>query len=584
MKIHIDKFLVVGAAMAAFAGGVQASQPNILIAITDDQSWEHVGAYGASWINTPNIDTLANEGLLFTQAYCQVPSCSPSRATLLTGRHPWQLDEGATLWSTVPARYPTLMDVLAEAGYHTGYTRKGWGPGSDTLGGRSRNPAGRSYSSFSSFNSARSPGQPFCFWFGTQDPHRPYSAGSGLASGRHTLADVIVPGFLPDHTTVRSDLLDYGYEIERFDSELGSILTALQSSGELDNTIVLITSDNGLPFPGAKSNLYDHGVRVPLIVRWPGNVPQGVQSNAFVVFADIMPTLLEAVGAAIPDSVTGLSHWARWMDPAGAGDPVRDWAPLYLTRHSHCRYDMQGYPMRGIRTHDYLYIRNYEPDRWPSGDPPSHLDIDGGPTKSLLYNLSATYPSAFARCFSKRPAEELYDMAADPYSMDNLAEDPSYAAIKASLREQLTAYLHEQVDPLVLGYGFLLEGNPYTRSSFNETFGGVELLGRYHTVRLAEFEAWLADDVDLDAIPNLIELALRGYPQSPESSVGLKLDASGLQIPKKAGVWPWRIDLLPVMDSQVSETFLENVIRVDLPVPGNSVLFRISTTYEFSAP
>lgn len=315
MQITLKPAALLGLSTLIWTNAAMSAAPNILIAITDDQSWEHLGAYGADWINTPNVDRMAAEGLRFNHAYSQAPSCSPSRATLLTGRHPWQLDEGATLWSTVPGRYPSLMDVLGNAGYHTGYTRKGWGPGNDRLGGRSSNPAGPNYGSFANFLTSRPSGKPFVFWFGTQDPHRPYTKGSGLGSGRHQLEDVQVPAFLPDSPVVREDLLDYGYEIERFDTELGAILQSLATSGELDNTIVLITSDNGLPFPGAKANLYDHGVRVPLIVRWPDKLPAGVVSEDFVVFADLMPTLLEAAEIPIPESVTGVSHLAHWMDP-----------------------------------------------------------------------------------------------------------------------------------------------------------------------------------------------------------------------------------------------------------------------------
>jgi arylsulfatase A-like enzyme len=576
--------------LMALASPTQTNgQPNILIAITDDQSWEHLGAYGADWIDTPNVDRLAAEGVRFEHAYSVAPSCSPSRASLLTGRMPWQLQEGATLWSTVPGRYPSLMDVLEEAGYRTGYTRKGWGPGSDTLGGRIRNPAGRSYSSFATFNNSRPAGTPFCFWFGTQDPHRPFTTGSGLSAGKHELSDVNVPGFLPDATVVRSDLLDYGYEIERFDRELGQILDLLESAGELDNTLVIVTSDNGMPFPGAKANLYDHGVRVPLIMRLPDHLQAGTVSADFIAFPDLMPTLLAAAGVDIPGSVTGLNHWLRLTGTEPGGDPLRTFMPLYLERHSICRPDMAGYPMRGIRTREWLYIRNYEPDRWPAGDPPSYLDIDGSPSKSFLQNLAATYPDLFRRCFEKRPAEELYAIETDPWCMDNLAADPGHAAVKEHLRDQLEAYLRKTLDPRLLGFGFILEGNPYTRSSLNDNFGGVEVLGRYHPVRLSEFNDWLRQDGDGDAIPNLLELALFGDPYADEASVlsraFINENATILSIPCVSGVWPWSLQLLSVDGLPFAGEIQADRIVLPLPdTPSPARFFRMDSDYQFSSP
>jgi arylsulfatase A-like enzyme len=545
------------------------ARPNILIAITDDQSWEHLGAYGADWIDTPNVDRLAAEGVRFEQAYSVAPSCSPSRASLLTGRMPWQLQEGATLWSTVPARYPSLMDLLEEAGYRTGYTRKGWGPGSDTLGGRSGNPAGRSYASFAAFHAGKPAGTPFCFWFGTQDPHRPYTAGSGLSAGTHQLADVVVPGFLPDAAVVRSDLLDYGYEIERFDRDLGAMLERLESAGELDNTLVIVTADNGMPFPGAKATLYDHGVRVPLIMRYPPLLEAGHVNTEFIAFPDLMPTLLAAAGVEAPASVTALNHWPRLTGADGGNAPLREFMPLYLERHSVCRPDMAGYPMRGIRTAEFLYIRNYEPDRWPAGDPPAYLDIDGSPTKHFLQNLAASYPGLFRRSFDKRPAEELYAVSADPFALHDLAADPAHHAVKRQLRARLEGYLRDTLDPRLLGFGFILEGNPFTRGSLNQSFGGIEVLNRYHPARLSEFKQWLGEDHDGDQIPNLVELALFGDPVAPQASVldalAFDPDGSGFTVSPLPGVWPWALERSAV--------------------PGlDPAFFRIEAGYHFAAP
>jgi N-sulfoglucosamine sulfohydrolase len=562
--------------------GYSATRPNILIAITDDQSWEHAGAYGADWIDTPNMDRMAEEGLRFTQAYCQVPSCSPARATFLTGRHPWQLEEGSTLYGTVPARYPSLMDVLEEAGYRVGYTGKGWGPGDYRLGGRTTNPAGTSSGIYAFLNNTPAE-TPFCFWYGTGDPHRPYAEGSGLASGSHALGDVEVPEFLPDNATIRSDLLDYGYEIERFDSDLGNILYALESSGRLDNTIVIVTSDNGMPFPGAKANLYDHGVRVPFVVRWPGHIPADVDTGQFLAFADIMPTLLEACGVEAPPSVTGLSQWQHWLNPDEGDAGGREWVPLYLTRHAICRSDMLGYPMRAIRTRDFLYIRNYEPDRWPAGDPPNYRDIDASPSKDFIQANQVAMPDFYARSMGKRPAEELYDMVADPFSLNNLAEEAAFQDTLASLRETLESYLREQGDPLLLGYGSFLEAMPYTRSRLDEYYGGTEVLGVYHPLRLAQFKQWLSEDADNDGLANLVELSLFGDPFSEATGLQPVVSAGQIRVPLKSGVWPWSTTVYPVLAESVETTFGDGFLEVRIPEGTANVFFQIGSSFDFPA-
>jgi uncharacterized sulfatase len=583
MNISTQKVVpFVGLATVLACNGVAATQPNILIAITDDQSWEHARAYGAEWIDTPNMDRVASEGLLFTHAFCQVPSCAPSRATFLTGRHPWQLEEGSTLYGTVPARYPSLMDVLEDAGYRVGYTGKGWGPGDYALGGRTTNPAGRS-SGFYAFLNSTPTGTPFCFWFGTGDPHRPYVEGSGLSSGRHGLQDVKVPEFLPDNLAIRSDLLDYGFEIERFDTELGNYLYALQSSGRLDNTIVIVTSDNGMPFPGAKANLYDHGVRVPFVVRWPDNIPAGVETDQFLAFADIMATLLEACGVEAPPSVTGLSQWQHWLNPDEDNGGGREWVPLYLTRHAICRFDMLGYPMRGIRTHDFLYIRNFAPDRWPAGDPPNYRDIDASPSKDYIKANEVAMPDFFARSVGKRQAEELYDMVADPYSLNNLADEAAYHDTLASLRETLESYLREQGDPLLLGYGSFLEAMPYTRSRLDEYFGGTEVLGVYHPARLAQFKQWLSQDADSDGLANLIELSLYGDPLSEATGLQPVVSAGQIRVSLKSGVWPWNIAAYPVLGESLETTRGDGLLEVRIPEGKASVFFQIGSSFDFPA-
>lgn len=432
-------------------------RPNILFAMADDWNWPHTapGATvgGDKVVRTPTYDRLAREGVRFTRAFVAAPSCSPSRAAVFTGQWHWRLGEGINLWSTLPAEHAVYPDLLEEAGYHVGFTRKGWGPGSDTAGGRKRNPAGPRYKDFEAFMEARPKGKPFCFWFGSHDPHRGYRAGSGVASGMKP-ADVDVPACLPDCETTRSDLCDYLLEVQKFDRETGEILKAIEDAGELDNTIVLMSGDNGLPFPRCKSNLYDTGTMVPLAIRWPARVPGGRDIEDFVSMTDVCPTLLAAAGVATPKAVTGRSLMdVLTSDKSGRVDPSRDHVLTGMERHTPCRDNKHGYPMRAYRTEKFLYIRNFTPDRWPAGDPEAFRDIDGGPTKTYLlqHRDDPKVKPLFELACGKRPAEELYDLAKDPEQIKNVAGDPAYADIRKKLSAALTAELKATGDPRLVG-------------------------------------------------------------------------------------------------------------------------------------
>ncbi|MGH9160948.1 MAG: sulfatase family protein, partial [Vicinamibacteraceae bacterium] len=316
--------------------------PNIVLAIADDWSWPYAGAYGDTAISTPVFDRVAREGALFSNAFTAAPSCTPSRAAILTGQYPHRLAQGAMLHGFLPSRFPVYPDLLEEAGYYVGYTRKGWGPGRFEPGGRTRNPAGTQFKDFAAFLASRPSKQPFVFWFGSQDPHRPYDEGSGAAAGID-LDRIEVPRHLPDTRAVRSDLADYLAEAQRFDREVGEILERLESAGELDNTLVVITADNGMPFPRAKANVYDAGAHMPLAIRWPGKVKAGTTVDGFVNLSDLAPTFLAAAGLEPPDAMTGRSllALAEGRDEAG-----RDQVFLERERHAQVRKGNQSYPMR----------------------------------------------------------------------------------------------------------------------------------------------------------------------------------------------------------------------------------------------
>ena len=428
-----------------------SARPNIVLAIADDWSFPHASTYGDRTVRTPNFDRVAREGARFTHAFAAAPSCSPSRAALLTGQAVHRLQEGGNLWGTLPSTYAVYPDLLERAGYAVGFAEKGWGPGQFEPGGRTRNPAGPQFKGFEDFMQRRPAGTPFCFWFGSSDPHRPYEAGTGLTSS-DAAGKIQLPEFLPDTPEVRSDLLDYYYEVERFDRDLGLILAALERGGELDNTIVIVTSDNGLPFPRAKATVYDGGVRVPLAIRWPGVAKPGTTVDALVSLTDIAPTLLEGAGVAAVSTMTGRTLAPLLRGEAQAG---REQVFLERERHANVRRGDLSYPVRAVRTNDYLYIRNLRPDRWPAGDPELYFavgpfgDIDGGPTKSLILERRSDPSIAkyFELATAKRPMVELYDLRRDPHQLTNVAGRPEHRASEERLRTALDRWMRDTADP-----------------------------------------------------------------------------------------------------------------------------------------
>ena len=300
-------------------GGFAADRPNVLIMMSDDQSFPHASAYGSKMVSTPNFDRVAKAGTLFNNAFCSAPGCSPSRAALLTGRHIWRIEHAGTHASSFDKKYRTFMDLLADEGYHTGYTGKGWGPGNWKAGGRKLNPCGKQYGAkrgdyaagFAKFLEARPEDAPFAFWFGSSDPHRGFEKGSGRKSGK-TLAQADVPPFLPDTPEIRDDLLDYAFEVERFDRDCGKMLKLLEATGEFDDTLIIVTSDNGMAFPYAKANCTEYGVHMPLAMAWPAKCKSGYERDQLVSFVDLTATIHEATGIAPPDglNLSGVSFLA----------------------------------------------------------------------------------------------------------------------------------------------------------------------------------------------------------------------------------------------------------------------------------
>ncbi|MHC4573751.1 MAG: sulfatase family protein [Planctomycetota bacterium] len=469
-------------------------RPNILFCISDDQSWAHTSIGGCKAVRTPNFDRVAREGVLFTHAFCAAPSCTPSRSAIVTGQEIWRLEEGGLLMGALPSKFKVFTGLLEAAGYHVGYTHKGWSPGNYEAGGWSHNPvATKKYSerrltppakgikttdyagNFEDFLNDCPDGAPFCFWYGGKEPHRVYEEGSGLRAGK-SLEDVKVPVFfLPDTPEVRSDILDYCVEIEWFDKHLGQMIGLLEQKGRLDNTVIIVTSDNGMPFPRAKTNLYDYGTRMPLAIRWGAKAKGGRVVDDSVSLTDIAPTCLEVADLDVPPETTGQSLLGILLsDKSGRAEPAHDRVFTAIERHTWCRPNGVGYPSRAIRTYRWLYIRNYTPDRWPAGDadfdsPHQSIygDIDNGATKTYMieHKNDPKVEPLFELCFGKRPAEELYDVTQDPDQVDNLAADPAFAEVKNKLREELEQYQRRTKDPRIEGKS-PWDGYPYYYGDF----------------------------------------------------------------------------------------------------------------------
>ncbi len=492
--LHMNRsFLTIVPLVAILCNSQAAKRPNILFAISDDQSYVHTSAMGYKAIHTPGFDRVAKSGVMFKNAFAPSPGCSPTRAAFLTGRHTWQIEQAGTHASSFPEKYVVFSDLLEKAGYFVGVTGKAWGPGNFKISGRKRNPAGPSYtkhkakppfkgissndyaSNFEDFLEARPDDQPFYFWYGASEPHRSFEKGAGLKSGKR-LEDIVVPPFLPDTREIRSDIADYLVEIEHFDKHLVRMLNALEKAGELENTLVIVTSDNGMAFPRAKANLYDYGFHMPLAISWGAEVPGGRVVEDVVGFVDITATILDAAQVTFPKDRPALAGRSivDLLKKKGSGrlDPSRKYVYAGRERHSSSRWNNNTYPQRAIRSQDYLLIRNFHPERWPAGTPqkfeangelgPEHggyHDIDACPSLSFLI-ANRDHPEIgkyFHWAVDHRPEWEMFDTNKDPGCLVNLAEDPAHKKEFKKLSRQLNKYLKESGDPRMNGNGDIWE-------------------------------------------------------------------------------------------------------------------------------
>ncbi len=456
----------------------EPARPNILFIIFDDWNGStHAGAYGCNWVKTPNFDRVAREGALFHNAFTSNPKCSPCRATILTGRNTWQLREAVSHNGFFPAEFETYPDLLEKAGYVPGLTGKGWGPGDfKTLAKRTRNPAGPSFDelnqdvpasgisrndypgNFAAFLKQRDKSKPFCFWMGFHEPHRAYELGSGLKAGKK-LEDVQVPKYLPDTEIVRQDLLDYSIEVEWGDAQIGRALKTLDDEGIAKDTLVVITSDHGMPFPYVKGQIHEDAFHLPLAMRWPAQIKAGRVIEDFVNVRDLAPTYMELAGLQPHPQMTGKSLAAILRSDKSGMIEGRDSMLVGKERHDLGRPDDQGYPVRAIRTKDYLYVHNFYPDRWPAGNPETDFgNCDPSPTKEVVKALGGYF---YDLSFGKRQADELYRLSDDHDCVRNLASDLAYKDILEDLRYRMMGMLKEEQDPRALGRSEELEAYAY---------------------------------------------------------------------------------------------------------------------------
>jgi N-sulfoglucosamine sulfohydrolase len=531
-RFVIGGVLILATVVGGLPSAAQADTPpapNILFLFADDWG-RQASAYAAldaadglsRIVQTPNFDRLAAEGTLFRSAFVNAPSCTPCRSSLLSGQHFWKTGRGAILqgarWDESIPSWPLL---LADAGYHIGKSLKVWTPGTPTdapIGGQrfAYERAGTRFNRFSQqiaeqlalgkelevareellaevqqnfeqFLDARPDDRPFCYWFGPTNTHRTWVAGSGeqhwgIAPDRLRGS---LPPFLPDVDVIREDMADYLGEIQAFDAGIGRLLAVLERRGELEQTLVVVSGDHGPPgFLRGKCNLYDFGTAVPLVIRGPG-VARGEVADPLVSLIDLAPTLLEAAGVPVPDVMDGKSLWPLLSGRTREQRAAWEREAVLFGRERHVEMAREGYlpyPQRGIRTAEFLYIVNFEPQRYPMGDP-YHLDRDvesvsaetiarhtfatladedASPTKAwmVVHQDDPQWRRLYGLAFEPRPREELYDLAADPHQINNLADDPDYQQVRRDLERQLLGRLEASGDPRLIDGGAYFERPP----------------------------------------------------------------------------------------------------------------------------
>ena len=415
------------------------SAPNIILIIGDDISWNDIGCYGNPLIRTPNIDALAETGMRFTNVYLTASSCSPSRTSILTGRYPHNTG-AAELHTPLPAHLTFFPELLGEAGYFTALAGK-WHEGKTTrraydtlLTTKKLNGTGGEEQWINLLRS-RPKEKPFFFWLAAYDAHRKWTADS-IPRPHDPESEVIVPPTLSDTKETRQDLASYYNEISRLDHYIGELEKELQRQGIADNTIIIFMADNGRPFPGSKTRVYDRGMKTPFIMKWPLGINAGTVCESLVSSIDIAPTLLHLAGARTVPSLQGRDFSSLLTSPES------DFRNYVFSEHNW--HDYEAYE-RMVRTKDHMYVLNARPEVTNGGP----LDAVNSPSYSALLEArkSGTITPLQNDIFLRpRPSEEFYDCRIDSMQATNRIGDPSYAAVISELKSVLTQWQKETGD------------------------------------------------------------------------------------------------------------------------------------------
>jgi N-sulfoglucosamine sulfohydrolase len=417
-----------------------------------------LGCYGDRAAKTPSLDALARRGVRFSHAFAAVSSCSPSRSTLYTGLHTHTngmlgLAHAEHNFHS-RAGVKSLPGLLRPAGYRTGIIGKVHvQPRSvydfDVEVTRGVNPRNGVVMAKAARKFIDDAGEsPFCLVMGYTDPHRAAKGFAneakypGIAATKYDPKDVPLPYHLPDLPEARADLADYYKSTSRFDHNAGLLLDVLKATGRDRDTLILFLSDNGIPFPGAKTTLYDAGIHLPLIVCKPGQKKQDVVNGAMVSWVDILPTLLEWAGVKAPASLAGRSFLGILEEENPKG-----WDRVYA---SHTFHEVtMYYPVRAVRTRTHKYIRNLAHKL----DYPCAADLYNSPTwQGVLKRGERMLGRRSVEQYVHRPLEELYDLEKDPHELNNLAAEETHAKTLVELRQILRAWQEKTGDPWVVKY------------------------------------------------------------------------------------------------------------------------------------
>ncbi len=443
----VTLFLAMPATQAA------NDRPNFILFIADDVSWNDFGCYGNKAARTPNIDALASNGIRFTNAYLTASSCSPSRASIVTGRYPHNNGKAAELHLPIAGNIPWFPRLLREAGYYTALSGKNHMSSARPKRGQQPQPKafdlidnGRGpdnsggHANWVKVTDQRPKDRPFLFWFAAYDAHRGWDADRQWDAKRygpmHKPGDVVVPPFLVDDAETRGDLASYYNEVTRFDHYIGKVVDTLRKQGELDNTMILVLADNGRPFPRAKTRIHDSGMKTALVAHWPKGIKHQGATSSLTSVIDFAPTILSAAGVKPSKTMQGVDLAPIFSD---LNSSVREFA---FSEHNWHDYEAHG---RGVRTTDYLLIRNFRTAQAWQGPAdsvrsPSHVSLKN---RRDTKKLNAAQADVF---LAPRPEFELYDIRNDPHQLTNLAGAPKLKTVQASLTETLQTWMKETAD------------------------------------------------------------------------------------------------------------------------------------------